>query len=327
MAYDPLVVKAARERLDARRSDAIAHAGVFREQMCARFPRLAEIEREMTGTLPEITRIILDGGDPDAMARVRARNLELQNEMALLLHAAGSNRDNFEPVFTCPLCGDTGSNDGKICDCYRQLLREEACKRLSGLSATRLTDFNELETEYYDTAVDPKSGVSVRERMAGIIEYCRNYAEQFTPDADSLLLQGSTGTGKTHLSLAIAKTVTARGYGVIYGSLQPLLRRIESEHFGRAEGNSEEQLFECDLLILDDLGMEQDTPFYRTEVYAILNTRLLEGRPTIISTNLSLAAIRDRYGEQIASRITGGYQTLLFAGKDMRQVLRLHALR
>lgn len=322
MGYDPQVIRQAKERLSERRNRAIGEALTVHDKVCERFPRAREIERELAAAVPEVTRIILQGGDPAEIDRIRDNNLALQAELATLLHSAGYDRDDFEPQYSCPVCNDTGYANGKQCECFRQLLREEACRRLSGLSPLKPTRFEELDLSYYDTAPDPRLGVSVRQRMTDVIAYCREYAERFSPDADSLLLQGATGTGKTHLSLAIARTVTEKGFGVVYGSVQPLLHRMENEHFGRSDGDTEEQLEQCDLLILDDLGMEFDSPFYRSCIYSLLNTRLLEHRPTVISTNLGFVAIQERYGDQIASRITGGFTPLLCVGKDIRQLRR-----
>lgn len=326
MAYDEQVTAAARQRLEQRLTAALEQADRLHTEACARFPRLTEIEQELSATLPELTRIILDGGSPEALEALQQHNLALQAEMTDILHKAGYPADNFEPQYTCPRCRDTGYRDGQLCDCYRQLLREEACRRLSALSAMKLTDFDTLDPELYDPRPDPKLGTSPRQRMLDVIAYCRTYAEHFSPNAPNLLLQGSTGTGKTHLSLAIAKRVTEQGYAVTYGSIQPLLRRMESEHFGRSEGNTEEQLVRCDLLILDDLGMEFDSPFYRACIYNLLNARLLEGRPTIISTNMTFANIQERYGDQIASRLVGGFEVLLCVGKDIRQLLRRRSM-
>ena len=326
MAYDPQVVQAARLRLEKRRSDATGNAAALRQQLCGQIPRLREIEAEKAACVPQIAQAILAGSDKAIIEKTKQRSLALQTEMADILHKAGYAVDNFEPLYTCPVCKDTGYADGRVCACYQQLLREEACKQLSGLSALKLTDFDQLDMQYYDTRVDQKLGVSPRQQMADIIAYCRDYAAHFSPAAGSLLLQGPTGTGKTHLSLAIAKEVAAKGNHVVYGSVWPLLRRLEEEHFGRAEGNSQEQMTGCDLLILDDLGMEFDSPLGRSYIYNILEARLRSGRPTIISTNLGLAALRERYGDQIASRITGGFEPLLCVGKDMRQVLRQRAM-
>ncbi|MBQ9859251.1 MAG: ATP-binding protein [Clostridia bacterium] len=326
MAYEPQVVQAARERLEKRRRDAIAVAASLRERMCERIPRLREIEQQMAAAVPQITHAILAGEAADTVDTLQKQNLALREEMGRLLRQAGCDADDFEPRFTCPLCKDTGYVDGQVCGCYRQLLKEEACRRLSGLSAVKLTDFDSMRLDYYDAAVDPQWGVSPRQQMEDVLAYCREYTADFTPHSGSLLLQGPTGTGKTHLSLAIARGVAERGYGVVYGSAGTLLRRLEQEHFGKAEGDSENQLIGCDLLVLDDLGMEFDTPFSRASLYNILNARLLEGRPTVISTNLGSAALQSRYGDQIASRINGGFEPLLCVGKDIRQLIRRQSM-
>ncbi len=326
MAYDTQVARAAREELERRRTAAEQRAVALREELTARFPRLREIERELAAALPQITHIILTKGNQDAIDDLRTQNLALQEEMAALLHKAGYAVDNFEPKYTCPRCEDTGYTDGKMCDCFRQLLQAEACRRLSGLSAVKLTDFGSIDLHYYEEAYDPKLGISPRRHMENIVAGCRAYAANFTPQSPSLLMTGPTGTGKTHLSLAIARGVTERGFGVVYGSVQPFVRRMEADHFGRGEGGTEEQLVTCDLLVLDDLGMEFDSPFSRSCIYNILNARLLEGRPTIISTNLGAAALRERYGDQITSRIIGGFEPLLFVGKDIRQLRRREAM-
>lgn len=326
MAYDEKVVRAARQRLEKRRRDAETSAAALRERMCLQIPRLREIEKEMAAAIPELTRAILTGDATEEAARIQAHNLRLQQEMAQILRAAGCDCDSFAPRYTCEVCGDTGYTGGRVCDCYRHLLQEEACRSLSGLSATKVTDFGSMRLDYYDNTVDPKLGVSPRQQMQDVIEYCRAYTAAFAPHSDSLLLFGATGIGKTHLCLAIARGVTEQGFGVVYGSVQPLIRRLEAERFGREQGDSENQLISCDLLVLDDLGMEFDTPFSRACLYDILNARLLEGRPTVVSTNLGVNALKERYGEQIASRISGGFVPLHCVGSDIRQIIRRQSL-
>ena len=326
MAYDEKVVRAAKQRLEKRRRDAETSAAALKERMCNEIPRLREIEREKAAAIPELTHAILSGNVDGAVERIQQKNLQLQQEMADILRSSGCGCDSFEPRYTCHKCGDTGYAGGVVCDCYRRLLQEEACRTLSGLSAMRLTDFASMRLDYYDNTVDPKLGVSPREHMQDIIDYCRDYTAAFSPCGESLLLQGATGIGKTHLCLAIARGVTEQGFGVVYGSVQPLIRRLEAEHFGREQGDSENQLITCDLLVLDDLGMEFDTPFSRACIYNVLNARLLEGRPTVVSTNLSISAMKERYGDQIASRISGGFVPLLCVGNDIRQIIRKQSL-
>ena len=162
--------------------------------------------------------------------------------------------------------------------------------------------------------------------MEQVLAYCRQYAANFAPGADNLLLRGPTGVGKTHASLAIARQAAEKGHAVIYGPAQVLLHQLEKEHFGRAEGNSEDMLLACDLLVLDDLGAEFSSPFYVSCLYNLINTRMLEGRTIILSTNLNQNQLKERYGDQITSRITGTFVPLLFMGRDIRQQKRQEKL-
>ena len=133
-------------------------------------------------------------------------------------------------------------------------------------------------------------------------------------------MQGSTGLGKTHLSLAIARAAIDKGFGVIYGSVQNLMAKLEQDRFGRGnEGESAKAMLECDLLILDDLGTEFTTQFVTASMYNLVNSRLLAAKPTIISTNLSMKDLNDKYTERFTSRIIGGYDRLVFLGRDIRQ--------
>ena len=319
MAFSREVYAQANAELERRRSSASARAAAFRERMLAEIPRLREIERLMALSSSKVVQAILQGGDVDAaVERIKTENLALQVEMSMLLREHGETAVNFEPQYTCPACEDTGLVNGKRCTCFEALLREYSCRSLSQLSAMKPMSFDDLSLDWYAEKPDGRTGISPRARMREVIEYCRLYAEDFDGSDVSLLLRGPTGVGKTHLSLAIAGTVMQKGYSVVYGPVQKILHQLEKEHFGRAEGNSEDVLAECDLLILDDVGTEFSGPFYIAALYNIINGRMLDGKPTVISTNLNQKELTDRYGEAIASRITGTFQPLLCAGADVR---------
>ena len=81
------------------------------------------------------------------------------------------------------------------------------------------------------------------------------------------------------------------------------------------------RFFDCDLLIIDDLGVEFTTQFTVSELHSIINTRILRCLPTIISTNLELGDIEKQYSQRIASRIIGTSMPLRFCGSDIRQML------
>ena len=159
--------------------------------------------------------------------------------------------------------------------------------------------------------------------MARVLRYCQQYAEGFRPDSPGIFMFGATGLGKTHLSLAIAGVVAAKGYSVAYGSVQDLLRRIENEHFGRAEdAGTLDTLLSADLLILDDLGTEFDSPFSRSTIYNILNNRISASKPLILSTNLLPEEIEGKYTPRIVSRLFTQLVQMRFIGRDVRQLRR-----
>lgn len=211
-----------------------------------------------------------------------------------------------------------------MCDCYKELLRDTALAELNELSPSSRSTFESFNVNYYPDTSDPVTGVNPRSRMKEILDFCKDYAADFGTDSPSLLLYGATGLGKTHLSLAIASEAIRKGYGVIYGSAQNLMSRLEKEHFSSGRDNeyegSEQAILECDLLVIDDLGAEFSTQFTVAELYNIINTRIMSRLPVIISTNLTPDGLEQKYTQRITSRIIGNYISLYFCGKDIRQI-------
>ncbi|MDR2909403.1 MAG: ATP-binding protein, partial [Oscillospiraceae bacterium] len=153
------------------------------------------------------------------------------------------------------------------------------------------------------------------------------WAEGFNAKSESLLLLGRTGLGKTHLSVAMARAVAMAGYGVVYSSAQRMMDALEAEKFSRdpkAEGAADIFL-NCDLLALDDLGTEFSTQFTAAALFNVINTRLTEGRPTVVNTNLEPVEIEAKYSQRMVSRLICGYRVLRFAGKDIRFIRKKEA--
>ncbi len=312
MGYSREIYLRAADELAHRRQQAEMHALARRTRILQKQPKAADCERRMAASAAKIAHIVLAGGDvKKALATAQAENEQAQKELAALIAAAGETGTDFSPVYTCPLCEDTGFNGNGLCTCHKALLARYACEELSKTTGMKLTDFDSIDLGFYSD--------DVRSHMQDVFDFCRAYGEQFDLSVDSLLLFGPTGIGKTHAALAIAQLATERGFSVIYGPTPTLLRKLEKEHFGRAEGNTEEALLDCDLLILDDLGTEMSTAFTNAALYDILNGRMLAGLPTIISTNLTAADWAPRYGDAIASRVLGTYVSLHFMGDDIRQ--------
>jgi DNA replication protein DnaC len=158
--------------------------------------------------------------------------------------------------------------------------------------------------------------------MEYTLRTCRNYAATFGPRSGNLLFSGDTGLGKTFLSACIARTVADGGHSVVYESAGHLFGKLERARFGGSEEERKdaEKYTACDLLILDDLGTEMGGQFVTAALYSLINDRMLAGKATIISTNLTVDELSRRYNPQIASRLRGGYTRVAFLGDDIRVV-------
>lgn len=187
--------------------------------------------------------------------------------------------------------------------------------------------FDTFSTDWYPDRYDPNIGVTVRQHMEMIYDICADFAHQFGKRPANLLLFGAPGLGKTHLSAAIAREVSEKGHSVVYDTAGHIFAQFEQQKFTREEEADDhvERVLNCDLLILDDLGSEMTTSFVQSALYQIVNTRQMERRSTIISTNLTPGELARRYTPQIASRIEGEYTLLPFAGEDIRKLKKERA--
>ena len=164
--------------------------------------------------------------------------------------------------------------------------------------------------------------------MEIVYELCANYAHSFSRRSGNLLMTGAPGLGKTFLSACIAREVSDLGFSVVYDTAAHVFHQFESEKFGRENPYEEDpdreinRYLNCDLLIMDDLGTEMLTSFVQAAFYCIVNDRLLSRRKTVLSTNLTVAEIGQRYGQAVRSRVEGEYQVLPFFGEDIRILKR-----
>lgn len=327
MAYDNHLMHLAQARYDEARERRAEEREEGRRALYARCPRLSEISREISGTMGKIIASGLRRGtDPrGAIAALKEENLALQRERAELLRSLGYPEDFLEDRFDCPRCRDTGWLGEAPCSCLLQYYA-----RLQNASLSRTLDFGAQNFEtfdfsYYSEQPDPAQGISPLANMERIYDVCRDYANEFSRRKESLLLSGDPGLGKTFLSACIARTVGGNGHSVVYDTAGHVFAAFEAQKFGRGTDEDEAAVNRClccDLLVLDDLGTEMTTAFVQSAFYEIVNSRLLGERKTVISTNLSPAAIERQYGAAVASRIRGEYRILPFFGEDIRPIKR-----
>ncbi len=320
MAYSTEVIKRARARLAQAKEDRESENRQHLQEAYARVPRIRKIDTQLRLTMAQAAQAaFLQGSDGrDLMDKIREENRGLQLERARL--AAEYFEEGFlddGPI--CPKCGGSGYLGSNMCECLNELCRQEQKKELSLLSGSQ-GSFQQFRLDYYPDRIDPKYGLSPRAIMEQNLQTCRRYALHFTEKSGNLLFSGDTGLGKTFLSACIARTAADRGYSVVYETASHLFSKLEQAKFNSNEENRREaaKLMECDLLILDDLGTEMPGQFTTAALYSLLNDRILEGKPMIISTNLTVDDMSRRYSPQIASRLRGNFQRVAFVGEDIR---------
>ena len=325
MGYSREIKRKAAQTLSERRLDAEYKADKLKQHIFSTVPEAEEYERKIASCGINAARTIVKGGDvKEKLESLKTLSLRLQREQEELLNLHGYTRDDFRPKFHCQKCSDKGfyeyENRTLMCDCLKKAMVDAAREELNRNSPLTLSTFEDFDLKYYAMDIDEGFPRSAYDQMSAILRFCKRYADTFTTDSPSIFMRGLTGLGKTHLSLAIANEVIQKGYGVIYVTAPRICSVLEKEHFSknRPEVSTEELLLECDLLIVDDLGTEFNSQFSNTALYNLFNSRLLSGKPVIISTNLELRELRDLYTDRFVSRIIGQAKRLEFYGKDVR---------
>lgn len=291
-----------RHLLEERRSYVYRHVDGYKE-----------LEESISSISVEQGKKLLDGDD-SALTELRRLLRELSGARESLLLSANLPADFLEPVCDCPDCRDTGYIEGRKCHCFRQaeisLLYEQS-------NISRLLEkenFTALSYEYYE-------GEHLA-RFQSAAEASKKFTENFDSCYHNLFFYGTVGTGKSFLSGCIAKELIESGHSVIYFSavrLIEILSQISFDYKNREELHSIYQdLYQCDLLIIDDLGTELTNNFVTTQLFSCLNERHMGQKPTIISTNLSLEELRNRYSDRIFSRIMSNYRIYKLSGPDIR---------
>lgn len=285
----------------------------------ASIPGLRTLRKQLSSGGAKLASILVSGGDiKKNVEKIAEENLSVQREIGELLLENGFKPNCLDPVYSCEKCHDTGIYNNERCSCFMNDVRRFQCMELNSSSAMNLCSFDTFDLNFYPENAESTSGVSIRRIMKNNYDFCRDYVDKFCLPQTGILMNGGTGLGKTHLSLAIGKEVIEKGYSVIYGSAPNLLKKLENENFRGSDDTDTAQLLqECDLLIIDDLGAEFESKFNYSAIYNLLNTRMNTGRPVIVNTNLQMSEIQKRYGDRIASRLLT-MEILTFYGNDIR---------
>ena len=291
-----------------------------------KLPKVEQLDDEIKKVGIKMVREVLFNPDKGEEITLKAKETieALKMEKAFLLTEGNISADYLDLTYDCLNCKDTGYlDDGQRCSCMKQMLINRAYKMSNLESVLDKENFKTFDIKVFSN--DPFEGerLSPRENMMEILSYAEGFIGNFRENnGENLLFYGTTGLGKTFLCNCIAKALLDKNKIVIYQTAFTILDILEKRRFRKDISDITEYdyslLFDGDLLIIDDLGTEVSNTFTNAEIFNIVNTRLLAGKKTIISTNLTPNEISEIYTDRVFSRILDKFIPLKFYGKDLR---------
>ncbi|MCL2404419.1 MAG: ATP-binding protein [Defluviitaleaceae bacterium] len=312
---------------EASRSKAAAMLDERRAAIYHSFPKIAEIDQQLTAIGISLAKLAL-AKDQQALQAARANADMLRQEKAAILAANSVPEDYLTAAYICKACSDTGytpPEPGKLpqrCSCLKQKLVEAYYSLSNVRGILDEENFDTFDSRCFSPNVIASEGISPLTNMKAIYHVATDFVQDFSTKFDNLLLYGRTGLGKTFICHCIAKDLLDAGHTVLYLTAPRLFKIIEDYRFNRESLNEPDEMLDAvadvDLLILDDLGAEFVTVVTSSALFDIINQRLLSRKPMIISSNLSPHELENHYSERIVSRFSGYYRMIKFFGEDIR---------
>lgn len=297
----------------------------YRKSEAARLaPEISEIDKELMRAGSALLKTVLEKSEN--FAAVKEKIQGLQARKIELLRKNGFEEDYLDDIFSCEKCRDTGFIGGHRCDCLKALIVKNLGANANLTEYMKNQTFENFDFSLFEDIERDGKTVPVKKIMRRAVEICMDFSENFQKDKQNLILSGNAGTGKTYLSSCIANRVLSRGKTVYYTSAYKLFEMLEAIKFGKdtfgADETTARYVYDVDLLIIDDLGTEFMTQFTSAAFFDIVNSRLISGKSTVISTNLGLEGITDLYSQRVSSRIMGDYKAITLLGSDVRPKLK-----
>lgn len=331
---DNSLLKQVLKEYDEKRTRAFQIAEERKKNLMKVNPRLQEIDKELTQNSIQASKAILVSNSKEKaslLASLKKKNNTLIKEKNDFIKNLSKENNYLNPHFDCKLCKDTGyvQKDEKLvmCSCLKQRIFDIAYNKsnMGNLERENFSNFNiRIFSDKSDKALY-KSDLSPRENIQIIREKVKSFIDNFDdPEEKNLIFTGNTGVGKTFLTNCIANEMLKIGKTVLYQTAPVMFDEINDAKFGKENARFDlyENILNVDLLIIDDLGTEKITDSKITELFTIINTRLLNQNhkitKTIISTNLNVDELFKTYTTRIGSRLAGNYRFLRFFGDDLR---------
>ncbi len=296
-----------------------------KQEAYTKIPRLLEIDQEIAAISLRAIRSRLAGTDISDNS-YKDEITRIGKERTQLLTANGYPADYLIMQYDCDKCKDTGYINGEKCQCFKKATVDLLYTQSNLKEILKKENFKHFSFDYYsDTITNDITGLTARQTAEDAVRKAKHFIDTFDDTFQNLFLYGTTGVGKTFLSNCIAKELIEGSHCVIYFSAFDLFDTLAKNTFQKEidADNTPEDILECDLLIIDDLGTELTNTFVASALFQCINERIMRRKSTIISTNLSLNQFRDTYSERILSRITSNYTMIKLFGEDIRIQKRL----
>lgn len=293
------------------------------QEVYDKVPRIQEIDEKLQKTGITISKALIQGVDnpKETIEGFKQELDQLKQERAILLTENNIPLQYLDDSFSCTNCNDTGFlSSGQKCKCFKQQLIIRAYNMSNLSNVLEKENFQSFNLDIFSDEPFEGQSLTPKQNMMNILNISEGFVFNFDVNSkDNLLFYGETGIGKTFLTNCIAKSLLDKGKIVIYQTSFKLLEILEDLRFGKNNNKDKYNLlFEADLLIIDDLGTEMTNTFTNSELFNIINSRLLSNKKTIISTNLSPKEMMERYDDRIFSRLFSKFTVLHFFGKDLR---------
>lgn len=308
--YDAIMREYEQRRLDAKHI-----LDEHKEEVYDIIPEYKKLDESISNIAMESAARVLEG-DKAALDEMKNKINEITKRQETLLSDFAFPSDYLEMKYTCPDCKDTGYIDGtKKCHCLIQQINRVLYKQSNIEDILKVENFANLSYDYYlDSELD---------QMKKIIGECKDFVNSFDDEYTNILLLGAIGVGKTYLSNCIAKELLDTGHSVVYFTAINLFDTLSQYVFHQDTAPDDiadihKGIFECDLLVIDDLGTETLSSFVSSQLFLILNERDIRHKSTVISANLDLQMFAERYSERNFSRLFGNFKVIRPDIQDIR---------
>lgn len=295
------------------------------EEIYHLIPEIQKLQSESRLSYIELAKKRLMGqtsDQPDVSDRNRSNTTRIQE----LLMYHGYPATYLDPIYDCPVCKDQAYVDGTMCACFQKRIVEALYRQSNMTQVLNTENFDTFDLDYYNRSIPENKNWSTSpyDNAKNVLHIVRRFVDTFSVQDShrgNLLLYGEPGLGKTFLTNCIAKALLDEGHTVLYLSANDIFEQVFGPYLMNKKLELEElykYIYNSELLIVDDLGTETTNAFVCSKLFEVINQRGLSGKSTVISTNLSMKELQERYSERIMSRIIESYTVLQLYGENIR---------